>query len=234
MSESDQSPAEAPKKTWRRRAWEEAPRHRSFVGPPHKYDLIAAMQFRVLTSLGLREHHYLLDIGCGSLRAGRLFIPYLRPDHYFGIEPEPWLVEEGIDKELGRDAVRIKRPIFSHNDDFRLTVFDRKFNFMVAHSIFTHAAVSQVRACLAEAKKALEDDGTLAATYIPDESNYEGEGWSNRAFYRPEFMESLAAEAGLDIANLGWPHPNVRQDWLLFRHEGAAELAGRIRPPVAT
>jgi SAM-dependent methyltransferase len=232
MADPEQPQTETPQ-TIRRRAWEEAPRYRSFVGPPHKYDLIAAMQFRVFTSLGLREHHYLLDIGCGSLRAGRLFIPYLLPDHYFGIEPEPGLVEEGIEKELGRDAIRIKRPTFSDNDDFRLTIFDRRFDFMVAHSIFTHAAVSQIRACLAEAKKALEDDGTFAATYIPDESNYEGEGWSNRAFYRPEFMESLAAEAGLDVADLGWPHPNVRQHWLLFRHEGAAELVSRVTPPAA-
>jgi len=44
--------------------------YRAFVGPPDKYDLVSAMQFNLLTSLGLRECHHLLDIGCGSLRAG--------------------------------------------------------------------------------------------------------------------------------------------------------------------
>ena len=42
--------------------------HRAFVGPPEKYDIVSAMQFNLLTFLGLREDHYLLDIGCGSLR----------------------------------------------------------------------------------------------------------------------------------------------------------------------
>ena len=40
--------------------------YRAFVGPPQKYDLVAANQFNLLTSLGLREYHYFLDIGCGN------------------------------------------------------------------------------------------------------------------------------------------------------------------------
>jgi len=61
--------------------------YRAYVGPVEKYDLVAANQFNLLTMLGLRENHFLLDVGCGSLRGGRLFIPYLLPHHYFGIEP---------------------------------------------------------------------------------------------------------------------------------------------------
>src|SRR5690242_11872125 len=67
------------------------PHYRSFVGPPERYDLLAALQFNLLTSLGLREYHSLLDIGCGSLRAGRLFMTYLLPGNYCGVEPEQWL-----------------------------------------------------------------------------------------------------------------------------------------------
>lgn len=44
--------------------------YRAFVGPPEKYGVVSAMQFNLLTFLGLREDHYLLDIGCGSLRGG--------------------------------------------------------------------------------------------------------------------------------------------------------------------
>src|SRR5438128_572554 len=53
----------------------------------HDHDLAAAFQFNLLTRLGLREEDYLLDIGCGALRAGRLFITYLLPGRYFGVEP---------------------------------------------------------------------------------------------------------------------------------------------------
>ena len=114
--------------------------YRAFVGPPEKYDLVAAMQFNLLTALGLREHHYLLDIGCGSLRAGRLFIPYLLPDRYCGIEPEQWLIEEGIEREVGQDLIKIKRPSFSNDPDFSLSSFDRTFDFLLAQSIFSHTS----------------------------------------------------------------------------------------------
>ena len=40
--------------------------YRAFVGPEELYDVIGAMQFNLLTFLGLRGDHYLLDIGCGS------------------------------------------------------------------------------------------------------------------------------------------------------------------------
>src|SRR5512143_3978771 len=85
------------------------PQYRAYVGPPEDYDLIAAMTFNLLTSLGLRQHHSVLDVGCGSLRIGRLLIPYLNAGRYTGIEPERWLVEEGIRRETGRDQVWLKR-----------------------------------------------------------------------------------------------------------------------------
>ena len=74
-----------------------SPAHYSaYVGPPALYDFMGATQFRLLTTLGLRDTHNLLDFGCGSLRAGRLLIPYLLPGRYFGVEPNAWLVEEAI------------------------------------------------------------------------------------------------------------------------------------------
>ena len=76
--------------------------HRAWVGSPDNYDLSSALQFSLLTSLGLRENHTLLDIGCGSLRGGRLALMYLLPEHYYGIEPEQWLIDEGFKKRSVR------------------------------------------------------------------------------------------------------------------------------------
>src|ERR1017187_6689363 len=61
--------------------------YRAYVGLPERYDTLAVLQFKVLTDLGLREHHTVLDVGCGSLRLGRLLLPYLLPDRYVGVEP---------------------------------------------------------------------------------------------------------------------------------------------------
>ena len=74
------------------------------------------MQFNLLTFLGLREHHYLLDVGCGSLRGGRLFISYLLTGRYFGIEPNRQLIKDGIENELGEGIIPVKRPVFSHDE----------------------------------------------------------------------------------------------------------------------
>ena len=79
--------------------------YRAYVGPPKDYDRIAALQTGLLFAAGLRETHYLVDIGCGSLRAGRLLISYLRSGRYFGIEPNRWLVEEGVKQENGQDLI---------------------------------------------------------------------------------------------------------------------------------
>jgi hypothetical protein len=59
--------------------------YRAWVGPPEDYDRIAALQVALLLCVGLRETHFFLDVGCGSLRGGRMLIPYLRPGRYFGV-----------------------------------------------------------------------------------------------------------------------------------------------------
>lgn len=209
----DPGPREPPKPP------ESYPRYRRLVGPPHRYDLLAAMQFNLLTTLGLREDHHLLDVGCGSLRGGRLFIPYLVRGRYFGIEPDRQLVEEGIESELGRDILTVKEPTFEYRDDFMLSAFEREFEFILAQSIFSHATAGQVRTCLAEAKKVLAPRGTMAATYYEGEKNYDGDTWvyPGRVFYRFDFMQEQARAAGLEVVRLDWPHPSL-QSWLRFTH----------------
>jgi len=146
-------------------------RYRAFIGPADKYDLTSALQFNLLTFLGLREEHFLLDVGCGSLAGGRLFIPYLLPRRYYGIEPFRWLIEEGIKNELGNDIIRVKQPVFSNNNEFMLSIFDRKFDFILAQSIFSHASQKQIRRCLSEAKNVMKPDSFFVATFVEGEEN---------------------------------------------------------------
>jgi GT2 family glycosyltransferase/SAM-dependent methyltransferase len=195
--------------------------YRAFVGPEDKYDLVAAMQFNLLTRLGLRDHHHLLDVGCGSLRAGRLFIPYLLPGRYFGIEPEAWLVREGLERELGRDAERVKSPAFSHDRDFTLTTFGRPFDYVVAQSIFSHAAPGQIERCLSEAAKVLKPRGVFAATFFEGEADYDGHDWvyPGCVLYTLAGMKRMAAGQGLECRRIDWPHPNG-QKWLAFVRPG--------------
>ena len=192
--------------------------YRAYVGPPEKYDLVGAMQFNLLTHLGLREFHYLLDIGCGSLRAGRLFIPYLLPGHYYGIEPQAWLIEEGIRNELGREMLQIKQPNFSHDSNFNFAQFNQKFDFVVAQSIFSHAAQSQIEKCLSQVRKCIQPNGVMAATFVKGTTDYQGEHWvyPDCVTYTIKQMKRIVGAIGLTAEALEWSHPNG-QAWLLIR-----------------
>jgi SAM-dependent methyltransferase len=124
------------------------------------------MTFNLLTTLGLRQHHSLLDIGCGSLRIGRLLIPYLNRGKYFGVEPNEWLVVEGISRELGETLVQIKRPTFFFSDSpDTISQAKMSFDFALAQSIFSHCGLDLIQAWLSAISRSLaQDRGRLRAS----------------------------------------------------------------------
>jgi SAM-dependent methyltransferase len=191
--------------------------YRAYVGPPEDYDLIAAMAFNLLTTLGLRQHHSLLDVGCGSLRIGRLLIPYLNRGKYFGVEPNEWLVQEGIKRELGEALLEIKRPTFFFSDSPE-TIAQAKvsFDFALAQSIFSHCGLDLIKNWLSSISNSLAGDGALIATFLAGEEDVPSKGWvyPECVNYRPATMRHAAAEAGLRFELLDWKHP--RQTWALF------------------
>ncbi|MDP9141143.1 MAG: glycosyltransferase [Pseudomonadota bacterium] len=182
--------------------------YRAYVGRAENYDRMSAVQFSLLAMLGLRDNHRLLDLGCGSLRGGRLFIPYLLPGNYFGIEPNKWLVDGAISDELGKDLIALKKPQFSHNDDFNLEVFSTDFDFMLAQSIFSHTGITQLRRCLQSASRALKPDGLLVATIVERyEDQYQDEWvYPGLNHFSWATITSICAEYGLVACKLDWPH----------------------------
>lgn len=198
----------------------------AYVGPPGQWDVMGATQFRLLTTLGLREHHRLLDLGCGSLRAGRLLICYLEPGHYCGIEPEAWLVEDGLSREVGADLARMKSPRFVYSSDFPADDFGVQFDFIVAQSVFSHAGPESVAAALARCSRALSAQGLVLATFIHPHrlpaAPREAPGWTypGCTTYAPKRILQLIDEAGMTGIALPWWHP--RQTWYAIANEATA------------
>ncbi len=197
------------------------PHYQAYVGPPGQYDIMGATQFRLLTSLGLRASHRLLDFGCGSLRAGRLLIPYLDEGRYFGIDPNQWLIDEGIRKEIGGDLVRIKKPRFANGDDFSTDLFGVSFDFIVAQSIFSHTGRDLLEKALRNFRSSLADGGLVAATFYEDRRDFEGEGWiyPHCVRYRPSTIRRMVRDAGMVAGRIPWHHP--RQVWYLMAKRSA-------------
>ncbi|MGH2910543.1 MAG: methyltransferase [Solirubrobacteraceae bacterium] len=200
--------------------------YRSFVGPADQYDLIGAAQFALLYALGLRAHHRLLDVGCGSLRAGRMLIAYLEPGRYVGVEPEHWFIEEAIEREIGRDMVAIKQPRFDHSSDFSLDHLGR-FDFVLAQGVATNTGPTLLPALLAAVEQTLECDGLAAITVIHSDSGdsdalaVEIDDESARRYpgcysYRRDAIAQIVAAAGLAGEPIAWHHP--RHTWWLLAH----------------
>lgn len=206
------------------------------------YDVGGAMQFNLMTSLGLREHHYLLDIGCGSLRAGRFFIPYLLPGRYYGIDPMEWMVEAGIECEVGEDLIRIKRPTLSNDDQLNLTVFKQDFDFILAQSVLTHFTRPMLDKCLEEAAAVMRKPMSIfAASVVLGDEDCKFTEWTmvHAGHYTWDTLDAVARANGLVCRRINWPHTD-NQLWVIFacpEFEGeavrrAAEPCGFMRYPI--
>jgi SAM-dependent methyltransferase len=213
-----------------------AQHYTAYVGPPDEYDVMGGTQFALLFLLGLRDDHKVLDFGCGSLRAGRLLIAYLNPGNYYGIEPNEWLIEDALARQLG-GMEKLKNPHFSNSDSFEADVFGEKFDFIVAQSIFSHSGPALTLKALRSFARSLKPQGFCAVTFREgDEDTPEGwfyTGLTNRGTvrYRPSLILNLAEEAGLTALRLPWKHPRLQ--WWLMGHELPPEeefagLVGRL------
>ncbi|MBA3857809.1 MAG: hypothetical protein C0507_12955 [Cyanobacteria bacterium PR.3.49] len=193
--------------------------YRSYVGNVDDYDIQAAEQFKILTTLGLRDCHKLLDIGCGSLRSGRVMIPYLQAGNYYGIEPNKWLLEESMDRELGRDIIRIKRPTFSYSEDFNISEFNQKFDYMMAFSIISHTSQAQTRRCFSQAAAAMEEHSLFVFTFAEGPEIYTGDEWvyPGVSTYTFDFMSQMAAESGLKLERLDYCEPGFQTRVVAFK-----------------
>ena len=192
--------------------------YRAWVGPPKYYDLMGAFQFYVMTSLGLREYNTFLDIGCGSLRSGKFLIMYLRPGNYHGLEPEATILEQGKLENLGKEFLEKKNPMFTSNYNFDFSAFKKSFDFLLAHSIFTHSSQKQITECLISAKKVMTDNSIFVATI--DESstkNYEGDEWVYPGIteYTRSKIQFLVEQQDLKCTFLDMVHP-WGQTWLVI------------------
>jgi hypothetical protein len=82
--------------------------HRKFVGG--LWEEIGAMQLDFLVRRGLTPEMRLLDLGCGCLRGGVFFIPYLTPGNYYGMDANESLLRSGWHVELPRAGLAGRLP----------------------------------------------------------------------------------------------------------------------------
>jgi len=189
--------------------------HRAFVGPRNRYGTLGAHQFCTLVGQGLRENHTLLDIGCGSLRAGRFFMVYLNAGNYHGIEPNKEVLKLGLEKEIPN----FKDAQFTHSDQFEIP--NQKFDFILAHSIFIHTCKEQIKLCINNVAKVMDSETKFLATYKAGTTEWQGDKWSypNPVHYVFDTFKELATLSELSVTELDTKHLVPGHRWILFRRK---------------
>jgi hypothetical protein len=220
-----------------------AKHYRAFVGPPHLYDLIGSLQLTLLVDLGMREYNSVLEVGCGSLRLGRLLIPYLLSSRYYGIEPEEWLVNEGIKNHFGFDTIENaffahKKPRFSYNDQFDFSVTQGPVDFIIAQSIASHTGVKETKKLIGAIGDVMHDESVAIVTFIRDnnkdnENTEDGWFYPRCVTYTDQFMGDIAKNFGLKAAVSQWPMGNRRDFGLITSQAPLILSKGQWRPSIA-
>ena len=191
--------------------------HREFVGG--LWEEMGILQFDFLKSHGLAPHHKLLDVGCGCLRGGLLFIDYLDPKNYFGLDVNASLIV-AAEIEVAEAGLTAKQPNLLVDDQFAFDRFAEKMDFMVSVSVFTHLPMNPIIRCLAQAKKTLKPTGVYYATFFQAPFSAHLENLAHEPggivtkydadpfHYSQEEMSWMAQVAGLKVDFIGdWNHP---------------------------
>lgn len=183
-------------------------------------------QFGYMVGAGLRPHHRLLDVGCGSLRGGRLFVNYLHKGNYYGLDKEQSLIEAGW-HELGQAGLHDKNARLYVIRSFDLSPIPPavEFDYALAQSVFTHLRPSMIRACLKAVVPRLKWTGKFYATYFQSGRADQGKAHPFRererdiARYPFAFFDGLAQDVGARVRPIGAiGHPR-NQSMLVFERK---------------
>ena len=158
---------------------------------------IGQLQFDYLVSHGLQPGDRMLEIGCGNLRAGRLFIDYLNPGNYYGIDisPEILLAAQEALAEFGLQA---KVPHLMLVNDLKFTFLPaQKFTVIHAHSVFSHSPLPVIDECLAHVGRIMTTDAIFDFTFDRTDGT-EHQVLREDFYYRTETLVDLADRHGLD------------------------------------
>lgn len=192
-------------------------KHRRIVGG--RWEEIGTLQRDFLISRGLHPNMKLLDVGCGSLRAGTLLVDYLEPGNYFGVDINPSIIEAGYNFELD-DVARDRLPIGNLRATDRFDVdFGVTFDMAIANSVFTHISLNHIRLCLFRLAEVMSPGGRFFATFFEREETFPVDGSfgqpPNRRFternvfwYYATDLTWAASRLPFEVDYVGaWGHP---------------------------
>lgn len=187
--------------------------HRNYVGG--NWEKIGKLQFDFLVKEGLQPHNILVDIACGSLRAGVHFIPYLDKGNYLGIEKEETLINLGLEHELKSETLENKSPEFVISKEFEVSKFSKIPDYAIAQSLFTHLPPDLINLCFKNLRKNFSPQGLFYATFFVTDNKVDNPNFPhdhNNYKYTISEIKAFGLNNGWDCEFIGeWGHPRFQQ-----------------------
>jgi len=197
-------------------------------GPKRDFEEIGKLQIITLLEFGMKPYSKVLDIGCGCLRGGYWLIHFLNPECYFGIEPNKQMLNAGIKYLIPNKIKDIKKPHFDNNDLFNFSVFNTKFDYFLARSIWTHSPKSSIIKMLDEFKNNSTNKAVLLTSYLKarfwkDNLDYKDNQWvgishkSNQpglTYHSYKWIKNECYRRGLKVKEIKKRSLNNKQIWL--------------------
>jgi SAM-dependent methyltransferase len=177
--------------------------HQAAVGG--LWEEIGRLQLDYLVANSLQPHHSLLDIGCGTLRAGRHLIRYLDAGRYTGFDLSPAAINAARRLVL-TEGIAEKRPRLFVNRSGELTFpYSQCYDFLLAHSVFTHLPEANIEVAIAHIGRVMHPSSLFFFTFADAEKFRR----TTTLFPYPfEFFRTLAGRYGFDIGlRFDYPHP---------------------------
>ena len=158
---------------------------------------LGQMQFDYLVKHGLQPGDRMLEIGCGNLRAGRLFIDYLEPGHYYGLDISPDILV-AAQETIAEYNLQDKLPHLTVVSGLKFGFLPpEQFTVVHAHSVFSHSPIEVIDECLAHVGRIMTKDGIFDFTFDRTEGE-EHQVLREDFYYRTETLIALADKHGLD------------------------------------
>ena len=188
-------------------SWRERRRLEMMVGPVGVWKALQRFQLDCLKSLGLLPHHHLLDIGCGPLQGGLVFIRYLEPAHYVGVDIREHSVVEGR-RQVAKAGLGSKRPLVLVSSTFgKEELGDRTFDYLWISQLLYHLDDELVEACFTEVVARMRPEGRLIGDFIATDGPpiRSKDHWQGFTFFeRPfEYFADVAVRHGLQMIRRG-------------------------------
>jgi ubiquinone/menaquinone biosynthesis C-methylase UbiE len=181
------------------------------VGNSHRpaWRKFGQQQFDYLIKHGLQPHHRMLEIGCGNLRAGWLFIDYLDTANYYGFDISKEVIFSA-QQTLTERGLTAKMPYLTLVRDMHFSFLpDETFDVVHAHSVFSHSPLNVIEECFAHVGRVMKPGAFFDFTFHRNEKR---EFDKNREdfWYRSKTLLSTAERHGFTA--------EFMQDWEELAH----------------